>query len=219
MKSLLCSGKQGSKILVTCRSKVAALNMGAVKPYELNALSEEKSWEMFKSIALREGQEETNPNLKTIGAEIVKRCRNVPLAIKTIAGLLLSKDTEEEWMEFMDRELGMIDEEENDIIPTLKLSYNHLTPQLKQCFAFCSLFPEDYQFNVERLIWLWVANGFVVSEENGSSYSRGHAYCMELVRRYLFQVVHRDQYGGIWACKMHDLLYELAKRWEMKAYQ
>lgn len=89
LRRLLCAGKQGSKIIVTSRSKVVALNMGTVEPYELKGLSEEKSWVLFRSLAFREGQEEKNPNLESIGREIVKKCANVPLAIRSIAGISL----------------------------------------------------------------------------------------------------------------------------------
>jgi len=32
---------------------------------------------------------------------------------------------EEEWGGFTDEEIGMIDQKENDVMPTLRLSYNH----------------------------------------------------------------------------------------------
>ncbi|XP_021837603.1 disease resistance protein RGA2-like [Spinacia oleracea] len=211
LRRFFCGGKQGSKIIVTSRSKVVALNMGTAKPYELKGLSEEKSWVLFRSLAFRQGQEEKNPNLTSIGKEIVNKCANVPLAIRTVAGILYTKDTEEEWMHFMDSDLRLMEQKENNIMSTLKLSYDHLPSQLKQCFAYCALFPKDHEFDVQRLIWLWMSQGFVQPlGRNQSPYGVGHAYFMELLRRCFFQDIRRNWYGRITKCKIHDLMHDLA---------
>lgn len=210
LKSLLRGGKQGSKILVTTRSEVVASNMGTIKPYLLGTLPEEKSWALFKSLAFKDGQEATNPKLTGIGKEIVKKCGNVPLAIRTIAGLLYSRDTEEDWVHFRDKTIGMIEQTQTGIMRTLKISYDHLLPQQKQCFAYCSLFPKDYTFGIKRLIQLWMAQGFVKSMDDG------YIHFMELLRRCFFQNVSRGDWdiSGVWdsskTCQMHDLMHDLA---------
>ena len=35
---------------------------------------------------------------------------------------------------------------DDDIMPALKLSYNYLSFDLQQCFSYCALFLEDYEF-------------------------------------------------------------------------
>ncbi|PWA73173.1 Disease resistance protein [Artemisia annua] len=49
---------------------------------------------------------------------------------------------------------------------SLALSYNLLPRELQQCFLFLGVFPEDYDIPVTKLIWLWVAQGFI--HETGS---------------------------------------------------
>ena len=100
---------------------------------------------------------------ESIGKEIVAKCLGLPLAIRTMGGLLYFKDSESEWMSFKNKEVSRIDQKESDILPTLKLSYNHLPSHLKQCFAYCRLFPKDYRIDVEMLIQFWIAQGYVKS--------------------------------------------------------
>ena len=46
------------------------------------------------------------------------------------------------------------------IIPSLALSYILLPSYLKVCFAYCALFPKDYEFKKQSLIQLWMTENF-----------------------------------------------------------
>ncbi|XP_056688889.1 putative disease resistance protein RGA3 [Spinacia oleracea] len=158
--------------------------MGTVPVYELQGLSEEKSWDLFQMVAFEPGQAQKKPRFMVAGKEIVKKCANVPLAIRVV-GSLLYGENESKWLSFMDRSLANLsDSENNGVIDILKLSYQHLQSPLKNCFAYCSLFPKDYEFDKETLISLWMAEGFIIP------------------------INHGDQ--NISSCKMHDLMHDLA---------
>lgn len=73
LRSLLKIGKKGSKILVTTRSKRVAKIMSCLPPYELQGLSEEKSWELFEKMAFEPGKSEGKPQLVEMGKEIIKK--------------------------------------------------------------------------------------------------------------------------------------------------
>ncbi|XP_021688400.2 putative disease resistance protein RGA3 [Hevea brasiliensis] len=161
LMALLMCGARGSRILVTTSSeKVAKITGGKLQHYSLKGLDLDKCWSLFKKIVF-EGKEPESPKVKEIEEQIVKKCVGVPLAIKTIASLLYYRDSEREWLTFLENDLSKITQNENVILNTLKLSYNHLLSHLKHCFAYCPLFPKDYVIDVKKLIHLWVAQGFI----------------------------------------------------------
>ncbi|XP_021690882.2 putative disease resistance protein RGA3 [Hevea brasiliensis] len=211
LKALLTCGARGSRILVTTRSEmVAAITSGKKTHYSLKGLDVDKSWSLFKKIVF-EGKEPESPKVKEIGEQIIEKYVGVPLAIKTIASLLYFRDPEREWLPFLENDLSKIAQNENDILPTLQLSYDHLPSHLKHCFAYCALFPKDYVIDVKTLIHLWIAQGFIESSNSSlCDEDIGLQYFTELWWRSFFQEVERDEFGNIKSCKMHDLMHDLA---------
>ncbi|KAK9689297.1 hypothetical protein RND81_09G050100 [Saponaria officinalis] len=165
-------------------------------------------------LAFKEGQEQSNPTLAQIGKEIIRSCRNVPLAIKVVGSLLYSKHTEKEWELFRDALLSKAKLIHlGNIMPVLKLSYDYLPSALKQCFAYCSLFPKDYKFKNTELVRLGMAQGYVepLEESLGMEEDVADQYFLELLRRNFFQDVEEYDTDDIISCKMHDLLHDLAQ--------
>ncbi|XP_068344287.1 putative disease resistance protein RGA3 [Pyrus communis] len=212
LKSLLMGGARGSRILITTRSKVVANISDTNKQYILGGLEKKESWSLFKQMAFKTEQESENPSIKEIGEEIVGKCKGIPLAIRTTGRMLYSKNQENEWLAFKNNDLSKVNQEAIDILPTLKLSYDILPSHLKHCFAYCSLFPKDYEIDIKTLVNLWVAQGFVKSLGQSKSLEDvGYEYFLELAWRSFFQEVTYDVFGMISSCKMHDLMHDLAK--------
>nr|XP_023923952.1 putative disease resistance protein RGA4 [Quercus suber] len=211
LNNLLMGGARGSKIVVTTRSIKVAEIMGTTSPHELKGLDPEKSWSLFVKMAFKEGKEPKYQGIVDLGKKIVGKCIGVPLAIRTIGSLLYGKTSDIEWQSFLENELSKLTQQENDISLTLKLSYDYLPSHLKQCFAYCRLFPKDYRINVNTLINLWVVQGFIVLEGPRQRFEDiGRKYFMELLWRSFFQDVENDHLGNIRSCKMHDLMHDLA---------
>ncbi|XP_062173321.1 putative disease resistance protein RGA4 [Alnus glutinosa] len=213
LKVVLMGGASGSKILVTTRSEIVARISGTVQSYFLKGLKEDESWSLLKQLAFEKGQEpEETSSMAAVGREILKKCSGVPLAIRTIGSLLRFKNSEAEWSSFKENELSQIRQNENDIFPTLKLSYYHLPSHLKHCFAYCSLFPKDYEFDKLILVQLWMAQGFVKSCDghNRCLEEVGNDYFMDLLWRSFFQKARKDEFDNVITCKMHDLMHDLA---------
>ncbi|KAA3480183.1 disease resistance protein RGA2-like [Gossypium australe] len=77
--------------------------------------------------------------------EIVENCKGIPLALKAI-GRVLFQRTEADWLRVKNNVHRYLTQQEDGIIPILKLSYDNLSLHLGQCFAYCSLIPKDTIF-------------------------------------------------------------------------
>ncbi|KAD4982089.1 hypothetical protein E3N88_18760 [Mikania micrantha] len=108
---------------------------------------------------------------------------------------------------------GQLDLGNGSILETLALSYNHLPLHLRECLLYLGGFPEDYEFKVQWLIWLWMAEGFIQQAGNQSLEDIAEAYLMDLIDRNLVNVeVRSNSNGGVKTCKVHDLVRELCLR-------
>ncbi|CAJ2652590.1 unnamed protein product [Trifolium pratense] len=209
LKSVLSCGSKGSCCLVSTRDEVVASIMGTCHTHHLSGLSENECWLLFKQYAFGHDREE-QVELVEIGKEIAKKCGGLPLAAQALGSLMRSRSGEKEWLEI--KESRLWDSlNDNYILPALRLSYFYLTPILKQCFAFCAMFPKDTKMSKEELIFLWMANGFISSRENLEVEDVGNMIWNELCQKSFFQDIDMDgDYGDI-SFKMHDLVHDLAQ--------
>ena len=89
------------------------------------------------------------------------------------------------------------------------MSYQHLSPPLQRCFAFCSLFPKGHLFEHNHLVNLWIAEGFIETEDSNEHMKDiGNRYILELISSSFFQVGHNWD-GKYYS--MHDLIHDLAQ--------
>ncbi|CAN1316410.1 Putative disease resistance RPP13-like protein 1 [Linum perenne] len=199
------SGAKGSKIIVTTRNQNVASLMGTRSIYSLNQLDTNDCWLLFAKQAFGDEFGE-HPQLEVVGREIVRKCKGIPLAAKALGGLLHSERDIHKWEKVLNSNLW--DLPSNKVLPALKLSYYYLPSHLKQCFAYCALFPADYEFKMDELILLWMAEGFVVQHEGNTDIEEiGEQYFHDLISRSLFQQSASDKS----LVTMHDLIHDLAK--------
>ncbi|KAK4489714.1 hypothetical protein RD792_000348 [Penstemon davidsonii] len=211
LKSFLACGSSGASIIVTTRLKSVAGIMSTFPSHQLTGLSEEDCWFLFKKRAFERQEEEGEyPNLEAIGKQIVKKCVGVPLAAKTLGGLLRFKRNEKEWSQMKESEIWDLPQTDTSILPALRLSYNHLPLRLRQCFAFCAIYPKDSVIEKKKLILMWVAHGCISATGTMEVEDIGNEIWNELVLRCLFQDVS-TRYMGEVHFKMHDLVHDLAQ--------
>ncbi|XP_042502314.1 putative disease resistance protein RGA3 [Macadamia integrifolia] len=209
LKIPFMAGKEGSKILVTTRSKLVSSLMRTDADFELDGLEDEDCWSLFsrRAFAGRDDPLAHHQNLQAIGKEIVKKCRGLPLAAKALGGLLHSKVDKHYWSYMLRSEIWDLPEEKSNIMPALRLSYTHLPANVKRCFAYCSIFPKGYRFEKEELVLLWMAEGFLPSRGGIRAEDRGYQYFDDLVSRSLFQHSGNDRSSEY---VLHDLIHDLA---------
>ncbi|KAI9115406.1 hypothetical protein K1719_013725 [Acacia pycnantha] len=152
-------GAIGSRILVTSRNESVALAVPSDEIYRPHQLSDDDVWLSFTKYAFSNSCPQTNFDLEEIGRRIVKKCKGLPLALKTIESLLYRKSSWEEWNNILMSEMWNISC--NNILPALILSNHYLPSHLKRCFAYCSLLPKDYEFDRKPLVLLWMAQDFL----------------------------------------------------------
>ncbi|KAM4105732.1 hypothetical protein ACB094_04G014800 [Castanea mollissima] len=203
----------GNNILVTTRKDNVAQIMNTSLIHKLEKLSEDECWLIFKEKAFANERIPVTPDLEDIGRKIAKRCRGNPLAARVLGGMMRLKEDKSEWLLIQNSKTWDSMKDNNGVFPILKLSFDHLpTPSLKQCFAYCSIFPKDSIIEKKLLVQLWMAEGFLQTSERSFSVidDIGNKYFDFLVANSLFQDLERDFYGGIRSCKMHDLVHDLA---------
>ncbi|KHN31998.1 Putative disease resistance RPP13-like protein 1 [Glycine soja] len=183
VQNALVCGAQGSRILVTTRSQKVASTMRS-EQHHLQQLQEDYCWKLFAKHAFHDDNPQPNPGYNEIGMKIVEKCGGLPLALKSIGSLLQNKSFVSDWENILKSEIWEI--EDSDIVPALAVSYHHLPPHLKTCFAYCALFPKDYEFDRECLIQLWMAENFLHCHQGSKSPEEvGQQYFNDLLSRYL----------------------------------
>ncbi|XP_057990363.1 putative disease resistance protein RGA3 [Hevea brasiliensis] len=184
LKAYLLMGAPGSKILFTTRSTRVALVMGVDSPYVLQGLADNEAWDLFDKLAFGEGHGVVmNPNLIKIGKEMVKKCKGVPLAIRSLGSLMHLKTKESEWSSILESDLlkSFQTSENENALSVLKLSYCHMPTYLRQCFSYCAMFSKGHEFDKETLIRLWIAQRYIVcSSKDDDLEDIGDQYFNEL---------------------------------------
>ncbi|KAL6327579.1 hypothetical protein AAG906_021870 [Vitis piasezkii] len=140
---------KGSKIIVTTRNREVALMMRSVLVYELAVLPQDECWAIFSGHAFE------NQNID----------ERLPLAAKKLGGLLRYNHRVEEWENILNSNMWDL---LSGLRPSLMSTYYHLPFHLKRCFAYCAIFPRGYAFEVNELVFLWMAEGLIQQPEGNS---------------------------------------------------
>jgi len=144
-------------------------------------------------------------------------CGGLPLAIKVTGSVLATKEkTENQWRQLINRSAWSMSKVPIELRGALYLSYDDLPGHLKQCFLFCSLYPEDSNMNRDDLIRFWVAEGFVQEQGEQLLEDIADEYYNDLIYRNLLHP--NPLYVNYSLCKMHDLLRQLGQHLSQGEY-
>ena len=204
-------GAQGSTIIVTTRDHSVAKMMETTSAYQLEKLSSDACWRVFIQHAQWSTDFVAHPEFEEIRRDILDRCKGSPLAAKVLGGALHTVHKPNEWKKVLNEWKKVLNSKiwkKKGIIPVLELSYQYLPPHLKRCFAYCSLFPKDYEFEENELVLLWMAEGLIQEKErNELMEDLGSGYFQDLLGRSFFQQSSNNESLFV----MHDLISDLAE--------
>ncbi|CAL2275848.1 unnamed protein product [Prunus armeniaca] len=213
MRIAIPNRQLGSRIMLTTRKEDIAFYSFGVESHvhRIQPLEKNEAWELFSKKAFStHHKKRCPPELESSAWELLGKWKGLPLAIVALGGLMSSKESSPEWRKVCNSiNWHLINDHFLEPVKTiLFLSFNDLPYRLKHCFLYCSIFPEDYLIRAERLIRLWIAEGFVEHVKGVTLEEVSENYLMELNFRSMLQVVRCPTIRQ--ACKMHDLMRELA---------
>lgn len=208
--------EHNSCIIITSRNDDVVKRMGATESriHRPRLLDDEESWSLFCKFAFSSTKGNCNAQLVEVGREIVRKCHGLPLAIKTIGGMLSSKPQSlGEWTRICEnfREKLVSDCESNtSVMASLQLSYDELPAHLKQCILCFSIYPDDHEIEVEQLVRWWVGEGLVRGNGTETATDVAFNHLSELVSRCLVEATQRRNFDGrVYSCKMHDMVRDM----------
>ncbi|KAB5513745.1 hypothetical protein DKX38_027651 [Salix brachista] len=188
----------GSRLLVTTRKREVASIMGSSSTdiLEQGLLSPDVCWSLFSQFAFFEKNSREREILEETGRKIAERCKGLPLAAKTLGSLLRFKRSRAEWESVLNNHVWEIKEAENKLVAPLWLSYHDLPTEMRPCFLYCAVFPKDYTFERDKLIKLWMAQGFLRETQNQEMEATGGECFEALAARSLFQDFEKHEDDG-----------------------
>ncbi|KAF0918163.1 hypothetical protein E2562_023102 [Oryza meyeriana var. granulata] len=219
ISNFLIDNGNASRIIITTRtSDVASLAQDKYK-LKLKALGNDDAMALFCRRAFPNNNMECPSHLKDLCKQIVRKCGGLPSAIYAIGNVLAVREqTEVAWKTMNDQFQCMLEDNPGlgEVRSALSVSILFLPRHLKNCFLYCSLFPQNYPLSRESLVKLWTAEGFITKRGSSTLEEVADEYLMELVRGSLLQLLETDEIGRVAFCKMHDIVRDLALSYSRK---
>ncbi|MCD9643743.1 hypothetical protein HAX54_031412 [Datura stramonium] len=214
LKRALPDNNNGSRVILTTRKEDVAERVDDKGfSHKLRFLNKEESWDLFHKKLHPEskmvGPDLFSPSMEKLAKEMVEKCRGLPLAIVVLGGLLSYRKGVDEWQKVKTHLWQHMKNDSVEITHILSLSYNDLSFELKQCFLYFGIFREDEVIDTEKLMYLWLAEGFIPRIREEHMEDIGETFLHELISRSLIQVAETF-FDKILTCRIHDLLRDLA---------
>ncbi|KAJ0606068.1 putative P-loop containing nucleoside triphosphate hydrolase, leucine-rich repeat domain superfamily [Helianthus annuus] len=192
---------KGVKLLLTSRysnicTQIADASL--LQVVQVNVLSDEEAQKFFSEYT--GVSKEHDHNLFQIGCDIVKKCGNLPLAIKIIGRTLKSQE-KYVWRDTLVR-LKNHDLDDN-VQEIIRISFEYVKKdEEKEIFLHCGLFPEDSDIKIEDLVrHAWGLKLFKNVSTLGEARDRTYTCVRNLVNANL--LMDSEELGCV---KMHDLV-------------
>lgn len=200
------NNKNGSRILLTSRIESVALEAKPdSEPHVLRLLTDSESFELLKRKLFQ--TQDCPIDIQDVLMKIARNCKGLPLAVQLSSGILATME-KEHWQDFEERLNSTMISSSN----VLELSYKSLPGHLKLCLLYFGSFLPDKEILVSRLVWRWIAEGFVQPPNNDGDENKrlediAIEYLMDLIDRSFIMVAKKGSRGGIKEIRVHDLVH------------
>ncbi|TVU05792.1 hypothetical protein EJB05_48975, partial [Eragrostis curvula] len=208
LKCMLRVHQKGSTmidVIVTTRKEDIAKKICTNEPYILQPLNDVMCWDIIKRLSSFE-HDVNKERLEHIGFNIATKCGGVALAAQALGYMLKFKDLRG-WSEINNSDIWNQYSQDETVLPSLKLSYECMSPCLRMCFSYCAIFPKGHDIVEADLIHKWVAHDFINPSE-GTEYVK-QLLGMSFLRHSALPLSSR-KHGAV-RYTMHDLVHNLAR--------
>ncbi|KAH6794739.1 hypothetical protein C2S52_005216 [Perilla frutescens var. hirtella] len=228
IKQVLPLSNGEGKVLITTRQMDVGMQSRVYRnPHELCFLSDNESWTLLQYEVF--GNLEDCPrDLRGIGYRIAIKCDGVPLTIVVIGGILADQRMKSpstsvsEWGTVANNvSLALQGDKAQRITNVVALSYNRLPDDMRECFVFLGVFPEDYEIPAKMLCGMWISEGFILPKKGRSVEESAEDNMNDLICRNLLKVDKANHMGKVKTCRVHDMIraFCIAKSDEENLFQ
>nr|GLL17155.1 probable disease resistance protein At4g27220 [Ipomoea trifida] len=202
------SEHSGSKIILTTRDFNVCQQMLTDIHFQVGRLHPEEAWKLFRETVEEEVVDDDQ--IKPMAETIVKECDGLPLALIIVGASLRKKREIGLWERALHAlaksEPSCIRGVEEKVYKPLKWSYDSLQgQQLKSCFLFFCLFPEDFEVDSYKLVQYWVPEGLIDEQQN---FEQQHNEVLRIVD-YLKDSCLLERCRRSNHVKMHDVVRDV----------
>ncbi|CAD6235205.1 unnamed protein product [Miscanthus lutarioriparius] len=220
--SLPDEGNGSRVLLITDPEGLEVVGLGhaghTYDPIELTRLSPESTYEVFRRRVFGARGDCPGRYKSRYYQDVFRITRGLPLSIVVLAGILRSKELPAEWDEVMAQLAPPAREQQhrggsssNSWPRIMSRAFDDLPHHLKSCFLYLAAMRESTPVDAQRLVRLWVAEGFVRPRRGSTMEEVGQGYLKELISRCMVQLVDKDDFGAVQTVVVHDRLQAFAQ--------
>ncbi|KAL6843161.1 hypothetical protein ACP4OV_026874 [Aristida adscensionis] len=205
---------RGSRVIATTRIHDVARscsNHPSDSIYEMKTLDYSDSKKLFHN-RIFDSEDECFKECSDVHDSVLKVCGGLPWTIIVVASYLARTAKPEEWKMVHRSTLSALEQYPpvQGMRKMLHISYTSLPLPIKSCLLYLSVFPKNYKINKGRLIWRWIAEGFIPSSGDENPWETGKNYFNELINRCLIQPVFTDDDddNDLVGCTVHGSIYD-----------
>ncbi|XP_008804288.4 LOW QUALITY PROTEIN: disease resistance protein RPS2-like [Phoenix dactylifera] len=165
----LPDGRNRCKVLFATRYQQVCRDMGATLTIRVDPLELEMAWQLFQRFA---GKASSSPEIIDVARDVACECDGLPLGLMTVGRSMATATSREEWIEglaMLRQSKEEFQQGKHEIFPGMEpvlfhfdCSHRRLAPkELRDCIAYCSLFPRNHSIKKKELVSYWLGEGFL----------------------------------------------------------